>query len=500
MKTRTAIHLVVVFNLIFLTSVSPISFIQDFKMVEVPAAPTTTRYVCALGCTYTSIQAAINASGPGDIVDLASEIYTETISIDENITLLGEGAEYTIIQAAGDPDSATDRVITVVVTATTTIDGITIRYGKKNGGGGIHNRGILTVTNSVIISNTATNNGGGIFNTGKTSGEHSKLTIIDSVIQYNTAQSNRGGGIYNYANNGDATIILVGTTISINNSWYGGGINNYANNGTATIDMSKTNITGNISGAEGGGIINHAEGSSGVAYLGINDSSLDDNIAEWLGGGIYSRANNGETSADIRNSTISNNNADKGGGIHNLNSIMTLTNVTISNNNAELGGGINNNGDGGVGIMEITASTISTNTASINVGGIFNHDRVMAGTGAVITMTGSIIANNTNGDCLNALIEDAVFNNNGFNIIETGGGSCGTTGDGDPSLGPLQDNGGPTFTHALLVGSPAIDQIPSGSCLVSTDQRGIRRPLGYGCDIGSFESEDYLIFLPLILR
>ena len=78
----------------------------------------------------------------------------------------------------------------------------------------------------------------------------------------------------------------------------------------------------------------------------------------------------------------------------------------------------------------------------------------------------------------------------GHNIIEDG--TCITdpsSFSGDPMLGPLQDNGGPTETHALLAGSPAIDEIPSENCEVDSDQRGVPRPQGDGCDIGSYELE-----------
>jgi hypothetical protein len=54
-------------------------------------------------------------------------------------------------------------------------------------------------------------------------------------------------------------------------------------------------------------------------------------------------------------------------------------------------------------------------------------------------------------------------------------------------LGPLQDNGGPTFTQALLPGSPAIDAIPLVDCTLTEDQRGVARPNGNGCDIGAYE-------------
>jgi hypothetical protein len=151
-------------------------------------------------------------------------------------------------------------------------------------------------------------------------------------------------------------------------------------------------------------------------------------------------------------------------------------------------------------VINITASTIASNTGTTNNGGILNRISTSSTGKASVNMVGSISADNTNGDCDNDTGSGAVFNNNGYNIIETGGGECGTDGDGDPMLGPLQDNGGLTFTHALLEGSPAINAIPTGSCLVLTDQRGMKRPMGFGCDIGAYEFEEYLLALPLILR
>src|SRR5439155_20384804 len=105
-------------------------------------------------------------------------------------------------------------------------------------------------------------------------------------------------------------------------------------------------------------------------------------------------------------------------------------------------------------------------------------------TGANITIT--IVANNTAPNC------DA---GGGSPIVDSGSNltypgtdtSCPGT-NGDPKLGPLQDNGGPTFTRALEVGSAAIDAGDS-SCSGS-DQRGLLRPVGTACDIGAFEVQD----------
>ena len=95
------------------------------------------------------------------------------------------------------------------------------------------------------------------------------------------------------------------------------------------------------------------------------------------------------------------------------------------------------------------------------------------------------------GDCFD---DGGVITSNGYNI-ESPGDTCGfdqptdqvdVTVD-DLKLGPLQDNGGPTMTHALLPGSVAIDVIPADMCEVDEDQRGEPRPGGTMCDVGAFE-------------
>ena len=499
MYLRKAFRLFVILNIVICTSFSPFAGLSEG--FSDPIAPTaTTRTVCASGCDHTSIQAAIDVSDPGDTIDLASETYTETITIDEDITLIGEGSENTIIQAANLPNIANNRVVTVVLTATATIDSVTIRFGKKNGGAGIHNRGILTITNSVIISNTATNNGGGIFNTGKDSGDHAILTIIDTVVSNNSAGQS-GGGIYNYANDGDATLMLIGSDIIENVSNQGGGIYNYGFYGVATTRLLQSKINGNQSAGDGGGIYNKSHTSK--AYLYLTSSTLDDNTSDGSGGGIINSASLKPAYVEMIGTTISNNTADYyGGGFVNIAVLadvtMTLTNTTISGNNAGYAGAIYNFGSANA-VINIFNSTISTNTASIDFNGVWNFQDTSDLGIKIINISGSIIANNNGEDCRNTA---GVFNDISYNIIETGdtsGVSCVTTGDGDPGLGPLQDNGGPTFTHALLPGSQALDAIPSGSCLVTTDQRGWPRPIGSGCDIGAYEF-GYLIYLPLIMR
>jgi hypothetical protein len=107
-------------------------------------------------------------------------------------------------------------------------------------------------------------------------------------------------------------------------------------------------------------------------------------------------------------------------------------------------------------------------------------------------VTGSVI----DGTCGSETVVTSVGHN-----IESPGNTCGfDTNKGDQvnvsadelNLGPLQDNGGPTMTHALQtvpVVSAAIDQIPEADCGVTTDQRGVLRPQGPACDVGAFELE-----------
>jgi len=116
-----------------------------------------------------------------------------------------------------------------------------------------------------------------------------------------------------------------------------------------------------------------------------------------------------------------------------------------------------------------------------------------------------VAANLSGGDCysINSL------NSQGYNLASDASCHFNATGDlnsTDPKLGPLQDNGGATLTHALLPGSPAID---AGSCPgETTDQRGYPRPVDFpgvadtadGCDIGAFEFQLEFIYLPILFR
>jgi hypothetical protein len=182
------------------------------------------------------------------------------------------------------------------------------------------------------------------------------------------------------------------------------------------------------------------------------------------------------------NVTISGNRALHGAGLFNSGS-ATLTNVTISANAASYdGGGLFN-----FGSAVLTNVTISGNSAGETGGGISNQS------GGSVRLKNTIVANSPAGGNCSGPITSA-----GHNLDS--GNSCGfnlAQGDlinSDPKLAPLGDNGGPTKTHALSVGSPAVDAGDSSDC-PSTDQRGagFTRPRdgdGNGssvCDVGAFE-------------
>jgi hypothetical protein len=185
----------------------------------------------------------------------------------------------------------------------------------------------------------------------------------------------------------------------------------------------------------------------------------------------------------LTHSTIRLNTSPDGGGLYNRGT-LTLTNSTVSGNTAAFAGGLYNS----YGILILTHSTVSGNTVTENGSGFWN--------GGTLTLTSSIVANNpAGGDCRTV---SGSITSDGYNLDSDG--SCSLTAatdlpGTDPRLGPLQDNGGPTFTHALLPGSAAIDVIPWSINGCGTTHIGDQRwqarpqPAGGACDIGAYEVE-----------
>jgi len=318
------------------------------------------------------------------------------------------------------------QVFDVHSNVTATINDLTIVSGSTSGyGGGISNDGSLSVSGSTISGCEAAYNGGAIANTGV-------MTVSNSVLT-----SNSGGEIYN-----TGTFSLSSSTVSYGHyPGSGGGVIN--SGGTMTVTNST--ISGNT-------ITNNGSGFYNTGILTISGSAIVGNFTWTAGGGIYNTA-----TCTLSNCVVSGNTASTsggyGGGIYN-DGTMTVSNFTIADNSANSnGGGIDNNG----GTMTITDSTIADNSAPTGGG-------VIQSSGS-LTLLNTIVATNTattdpDVDGTVSGADNLIGDGTGMSGISNGdayGNQVGTSGSPiNPDLGPLQNNGGPTSTIALLPGSPAI--------------------------------------------
>ncbi|HEV7894110.1 MAG TPA: choice-of-anchor Q domain-containing protein [Pyrinomonadaceae bacterium] len=247
-------------------------------------------------------------------------------------------------------------------------------------------------------------------------------------------------------------------------------------------DLSVANGRRTGSNDMGGGILN-----DGMLTLVRCTVSNNHNITNGKGGGIANNA-----TLVILDSAIANNNAAEGGGIYSPGTLI-INNSTISGNNApNTGGGIKStNGSPAV----ITSSTIAFNTSlpTGNAGGVTSDF-------GQLTLRSTIVAKNmasSGPDIDGSAISQGfnlVGNDAGLSMGRVAGDRIGTSSSPiDPLLGPLQNNGGRTQTHALLGGSPAIDAGDDSVAFtfpgISTDQRGLAREFNGRVDIGAFESQ-----------
>ncbi len=394
---------------------------------------------------------AIAYAAAGDTITFSGD-YTITLAsqltIEKDLTI--DGAGHTV---AINGNHAV-RVFYVNSGYTFNLQNLTVTGGNCGdacGGGGLYNSAGSTVN---VVNSTFSDNinpdpsfGGGLYN------ESGTLNVTSSIFSNNSA-SYAGGGIFNWSGTLNVTnSTFFSNSVPIDNivpNRYGGGINTY--NGTTTV----------------------------------KNSTFSSNSAV-AAGGLY--VNSGTVT--VQNSTFSGNQADIGGGLYTDYGAITVTNSTFTGNSATGAGGIGNNS----GAITVTNSTITGNSGSIVGGGIINND-------GIVTVTNSIIAAQTAGtDCVGAIISQ------GYNIESATTCGFNQTGDqqnvanGSLNLQVLANNGilPHPFTHALGVGSVAIDKIPNGvnGCVagVSIDERGAVRAGGgtHGgalCDIGAYEVSD----------
>jgi large repetitive protein len=355
----------------------------------------------------------------------------------------------------------------------------------------------ITLTGQLTLDSPLTIDGSALAEHVKISGHNSArvfyitaevtLTHLDII----NGRADSGGGLFVTAT-GNLTLndCVVSGNVATGSGLGGGGL--HVPGGNATINRSR--FTGNTaqttSGGGGGGLYVSASGS-----VTITDSIVANNVTGYAGGGAYN--NDIGSSLIVHRSTFSGNTALYGGAIGNQNGLLRLNNSTISGNanTSPSYGGSAMDLWGGNSFAMINHCTIVSNTANVNS----DKSGILLENG-VLLLSNSIVAGN-NGS-FNFGWTGGAFTSLGYNLANAWNGLPLQPTDltGAPLLAALADNGGPTLTHALLPGSPALDAA-NPTVSLTADQRGIARPQDFDhngdarSDIGAFEAIPPEIFL-----
>jgi len=458
-----------------------------------------------------------------DLILSGSEVTSNSANDGGGVYIQAEGKKISLTDSSISKNEATSEGGGVFIGKETevTMDSCKIYDNTADATGGgamIHGDSFVTFLGCSVMGNQAKNGGGGFYaylatirvdknaNIEKNVADgsigggialvESDMKMRDSSVKGNSAET--GGGIYTQDPNGKKSLAMVGSSISENTATSdGGGI--YAEGIDVLVEESE--IVSNVSkGGVGGGISAIQAANSGS--LDLQESTVAKNQAEKIGGGILV-ANIG---VDIDKCTIDTNSANDGGGIYFVEvKDMALSISTISGNKAtDTGGGIRLQSTTG----KVTDSTIFNNTISQGDG-----QAIYLGNKSKLEIANSIVAHGSTSllstqapqaslaanDC--DWESDSSLASSGYNLES--GTSCGFTStddiqNKDPLLGPLQDNGGPTYTHFPRKKSPIID---NGKASSTTDQRGLARPKdldnayypnggGDASDIGAVEAQD----------
>jgi Kelch motif len=390
-----------------------------------------------------SFRQALADANDGEVIGFAVTgtigLTSGELLVDHNITISGPGAENLAVNG-----NAKSTLFHIVPGETVTISGLTITNGSAGSGAGIHNdHAALTLYGCTISGNS----GGGIYNDAENSGS-ALLEINNSSVT-----NNSGAGIYNDAlGGGVATMNITGTSLTNNSGgaiYSRGWLCTFCPHGTATVQITNSSITGNGSTPNGGAIYSDTGGPCCPVTVSLSNSTVSGNA----GAGVYYSI---EAAITVSNSTISGNTE---GGIY-----------------AELGAP--------TGGSTVINSTLSDNHVEIWNGGAYFKNTIFN-----VSPGGHSIVS----DGFNTIMSD------GYNVSsDDGAGYLNGPGDQintDPQLGPLQDNGGPTFTHALLPDSPAFNAgDPNFAPPPYYDQRGpgYDRLRNGRLDTGAFEVQEPL--------
>ena len=309
---------------------------------------------------------------------------------------------------------------------TATIRGLFLRDGTDTSGGGVRvTSGTLFLDDSTVATNVGSVSGGGI----EADGLSPVLWVTDSTIRNNVASFSGGGGIES-----GGAIAVVNSVVRNNTAGGGGGGIRTIVSGSAAIVRTTVRNNSTTGGLGSGG------GISGNG-LTISESTVSANSAQTQGGGVFG-------TGTIENSTLSGNTTATSGGGASTNGTLTLRHVTVAANIANAGRGLHR-----------------------------------FGSGSQLPVRNTILANPGGAECAGG-----APTSHGDNIGSDG--TCSLTAAGDlPStnaqIAALGFYGGPTRTHRLLAGSPALDA--AAAVGLATDQRGVARPVGPAPDIGAVE-------------
>ena len=363
----------------------------------------------------------LNSSLP-TIVDAGSSVSGGTAG---KLNITGLGSTNLIISGDNGNSSRDFNLFNIATGGNLTAGGIAFSGAKVSGNGAVFsNQGTLSLSESVFSNNVSGNRGGAIHNSGTVS--------ISSSRFENNSSANQGGAIYN-----DGTLTISLSNFSTNSTGNNGGaICQFS--GSSVLTITNTTFSGNLSN-DGGAI--RSDGT-----LTLSNSTLTSNVASNNGGGLFNLG-----TVKITNSTFYGNTANSLGGGIRTGGIVEISSSTFSANSAGSGGAIENfDYSPNVSTSLKIANTILAN--SVN-GGDY------AGTGAVGLLGSATAANN--------LVSQGSF---AWAITKT---------SQEINLGPLQNNGGPTFTMAVVDGSATVSagnsSISNSTPVNGLDQRGIKR-------------------------
>jgi hypothetical protein len=434
-------------------------------------------------------QSAYAFSQPDNLVDGANALP----SVVTEIAIVGNGS--TISRSDSPVGVPPFRLFHVSDTGSLAIEGLTLSNGDvaefdnpNARGGGILSHGLLTLSAVTFQGNTA-RAGGGVF------ASLGHLDVIDSDFFGNTTNipnGSGGGGIFFFLSTGSVS----GSSFYLNQSLSGGGAIAIGLPEDESMLIKDSDFLFNSAPAATGGAVQMIDG----AHVDIEHSQFVGNTAFQEGAvsiceesmridsSSFSLNSNGAvgiTCANtgemlVENSTFAFNQAvndpnsvlnPRAAALNAVGGTLTVVNSTFSAN----AGTAINTALGTAATTTILHSTITDSQGYAGAGGLMTFDN------GVLNLVNTIVANSTSGaDCVNLGTLGASIGS----LVEDG--SCSASMAGDPKLDALADNGGPTETHALFAGSPAIDMAWSAEC-TPEDQRGVARPIGAGCDIGAYE-------------